>query len=353
MLWLIITTGKCNLKCDYCGGSYPNKFVPWNIKYDIEKLKELILKDNFPTVIFYGGEPLLNYKYIMNVMDNIKKARFGIQTNGLLVKLLPEEYWKRINVALLSIDGREEINDKHRGKGAYNKVINAVKYLKEINPNIETIARMTVTKDSDIYEEVMHLIKLKLFDKIHWQLDVIWDEKWDFNSWAENSYLPGLKKLMEYFLDGLRNGRLIKIIPFLGILSAHYHQGFIGYPCGAGYKSVTVSSDGRILSCPIAVRENWSVLGYVNKGFNLIKDPLPDYCKNCDLKRYCGGRCLYMHMEPYWGKEGFISVDNINKKYIKMVLSIIPEVDNLIKNGIISLDSLYYDPTLDSTEVIP
>ncbi|MFP3227763.1 MAG: TIGR04084 family radical SAM/SPASM domain-containing protein [Caldisphaera sp.] len=353
MLWIVITTGECNLKCDYCGGSFPKEIVPWKVNYDVENLKKLIEKDKYPTVIFYGGEPLLNYKFIEKVIDSLGNARFGIQTNGLLVKLLPKDYWKKISVALLSIDGRQEINDKHRGRGTYKKVIESAKYIKDINPNIETIARMTVTKDSNIYEEVIHLIKLGLFDKIHWQLDVIWSGKWDFTSWAKNNYLPGLKRLIEFFVESLRKGKIIKIIPFIGILSAHYYQGYIGSPCGAGYKSVTILSDGRILSCPIAVREKWAELGDIYNGYKLLEDPLPDYCKKCELKRYCGGRCFYAHMESYWGEEGFIEIDEVNKEYIRMVLSIIPEVNQLIKNGIIKMGDLYYDPTADSTEVIP
>ncbi|MGC8566484.1 MAG: TIGR04084 family radical SAM/SPASM domain-containing protein [Caldisphaera sp.] len=353
MLWILTATGQCNLKCDYCGGSFPNNIVPWKINYDINKLKKLIEKDNNPIIIFYGGEPLLNPKFIIDVLNNINAKRFGIQTNGLLIKNLPNYYWKKINVALLSIDGRKEITDKHRGKGVYDNVIKSATYLKEINNKIETIARMTATKDTDIYLDVMHLIDLKIFDKIHWQLNVIWSKPWNFKEWAYENYLPGLKKLINYFLGQAMKGKLIKIIPILGLLSAHYFSGYIGSPCGAGYKSITVSSDGRILACPIAVREQWSVLGNVNSGYKLMQDPLPDVCKNCEFKRYCGGRCLYAYMEPYWDKEGFEIVDDVNKQYIKYVLSIIPKIDELIKDKVIDINDLYYDPTLDSTEVIP
>ncbi|MEM0131837.1 MAG: putative peptide-modifying radical SAM/SPASM domain-containing protein, partial [Saccharolobus sp.] len=39
MLWILMTTGKCNLRCNYCGGSFPRNVVPYEIKYDIYKLK--------------------------------------------------------------------------------------------------------------------------------------------------------------------------------------------------------------------------------------------------------------------------------------------------------------------------
>ncbi len=87
MLWLLFTTGACNLKCTYCGGSLDPRIVPWRVTYDIGLLKRLIEADDEAVVIFYGGEPLLNPGFIMKVMDNIRAKRFGIQTNGILVNL--------------------------------------------------------------------------------------------------------------------------------------------------------------------------------------------------------------------------------------------------------------------------
>lgn len=350
MLWLVLTTGKCNLTCDYCGGSFPKEIVPWKETYDVKKLKNAIERDPKATVIFYGGEPLLNPKFIMEVMDNVKARRWGVQTNSIGVRLLPERYWKRMNVALLSIDGREEITDKHRGRGVYKVVIKNAKYLKEIG--VETIARMAVTEDSDIYEEVIHLLSLGVFDKVHWQLNVIWSERWNFEDWAYRSYLPGVKKLIDYFISQLRQGKVVKIVPILGVLSAYFFKKYRGVACGAGYESISVTPDGRVLSCPIAVREKWAELGTLDS-FRLLDEPLPEECRSCEYKDYCGGRCLYTIKEKYWGEEGFKAVDDVTKEYLRNVLSIVPEVKELIQLGIIKLSDLYYDPTDDSTEVIP
>lgn len=349
----MFTTGYCNLKCDYCGGSFEPNVVPWKPKVDIEKLKKIIESDPHPVVIFYGGEPLANPKFIMSVMDNVNASRWGVQTNGTLVKLLPENYWRRIDVALLSIDGRREITDKHRGNGVYDKVVKNAKYLKDIGVK-ELIARMTVTEDSDIYEEVTHLLSLGLFDKIHWQLNVDWTEMWDVKTWAYKSYLPGIRKLTNLFLEELSQGKILKIIPILGVISAHYFQPYRGSPCGAGYKSVAIKTDGTIIACPIAVREEWAILGDVAKGFRLLEDPIPDdRCKRCEFLRYCGGRCLYASKEKFWGEEGFNIIDEINKEYLRIVLEIIPDIEKLLTKGVIKKEDLYYDPTEDSTEVIP
>jgi len=351
VLWLIFTSGKCNLACNYCGGSFDKAVVPWNVRYDLGKLKRMVEADPEATVIFYGGEPLSNPRFIVNFMDMVKADRYGIQTNGTMVRLLPERYWRRMDVALLSIDGREEVTDKHRGRGIHDRVVANAKYLRELG--VETIARMTVTEDTDIYLDVMHLLNLGIFEKVHWQLNVVWTDRWKVEEWANRVYLPGIRSLVRFFLENLRQGRIVKLIPILGVISAHFFEGYRGSPCGAGYNSVSVSTDGRILSCPIAVREKWAELGTVEGGFSRLHDPLPQECKVCEFNRYCGGRCLYASREKYWGEEGFREVDQVNKAYLREVLSIIPDVQALIKEGVVKLEDLRYDPTKDSTEVIP
>ena len=355
MLWLVFTTGACNLRCSYCGGSFNPRVVPWRISYDASRLKKLIEGDGEAVVIFYGGEPLLNPRFIMWMMDNVKASRWGIQTNGTLIGLLPESYWRRMDTVLLSIDGRREVTDANRGKGVYDAVVRALKRLKSIGVK-RIIARMTVTRLTDIYVDVTHLLNLG-FDLVHWQLDVIWDERWDVEDWARSSYLPGIRRLVDDFVNELKGGRVLGIVPILGILSAYLFKPYRGPPCGAGYRAVAVSTDGRILACPIAVREDWAVLGNVNGGFRLmnIEDELPEMCKACEYRPYCGGRCLYAvkEGERYWGSEGVRIVDWVTRETIREVLRIGPIVRDLINSGVVKPESLYYDPILDSTEVIP
>jgi putative peptide-modifying radical SAM enzyme len=353
VLWLIFTTGACNLRCTYCGGSFSPNIVPWRVTYNLEALKKLIEKDENATVIFYGGEPLLNPGFIMKVMDNVKVRRFGIQTNGTLINLLPRDYWERMDVVLLSIDGREEVTDANRGNGVYKRAMKAVSYLRDAGVK-RLIARMTVTQLTDIYTDVTHLLNLG-FDYVHWQLNVIWTEKWDVLDWAIRSYLPGIRRLVNLFLENARKGTVLGIVPILGILNAHFFTTYEGPPCGAGYKAVAISTDGRVLACPIAVREDWAVLGNVSTGFKLMSIELPDKCQKCEYRRYCGGRCLYAIMEEknYWGEDGVEAVDYITRETIREVLNIVPEIEQLMQQGIIKREQLIYDPTLDSTEVIP
>ena len=353
MLWMVYTTGRCNLKCSYCGGSIPEESMPWTPKYSAKDLKKLIEEDPDPTIIFYGGEPLLNPYFIIDVMDNIE-ARFGVQTNGTLPHLLPENYWRRMDTVLLSIDGVEWLTDKYRGKGVYQGVLSTAKWLSEFC-KCRRIARMTVTRDTCIYRDVVHLLELGPFTHVHWQLNVVWSSKWRFLEWAKNRYLRGIANLVQYMAEKLVVGKIPGIIPFLGVLTAEKTGGWGHVPCGAGLKSFSIATDGRILACPIAIGEKWAIVGNVWSGIKKVIRVgyvSPD-CLSCDYFKWCGGRCLYSLYERYWGDEGQKEICWVTKRTIDHILKLVPLIDRLNKKGIISWDEILYDPLQDSTEIIP
>jgi putative peptide-modifying radical SAM enzyme len=356
VLWFVITTGRCNLKCRYCGGSFSPKHSPWGVEYDVEELKRLLSSDPRPVVFFYGGEPLMNPGFIMRVMDEVKAARWGIQTNGTLAKSLPPEYWRRFDVVLLSIDGVEEVTDYYRGRGVYRAVVRALRWLKdEVKCGCEVVARMAVSRKSDIYRDVKHLLSLG-FDKVHWQLNAVWTDEWgpeEFSLWARQSYLPGIERLRDEFLEEARRGRLLGVVPFLSIYRALLLRPFDWVPCGAGRTAFAVNSDGRILACPIAVAEKWAYAGDVRSGPLKISFRLDDRCSRCEYRHVCGGRCLYTHYEKYWGEEGFEAVCEVTRATIRLLEERAEELRELIRLGVIKAEQLDYEPTLDSTEAIP
>ncbi|MEM0123407.1 MAG: TIGR04084 family radical SAM/SPASM domain-containing protein, partial [Conexivisphaerales archaeon] len=335
MLYLVFTTGACNLNCGYCGGSFERNVVPWKIKYDLNKLKAIIESDNEATVIFYGGEPLINYRYIMEVMDSVRAERWGIQTNGMLMHNIPEKYWKMMDVILLSIDGRKQVTDKARGLGVYDMVLKTLYNLKKMGSK-KIIARMVATEDTDIYIDAMHLLNLG-FDLVHWQLNVIWSKRWNFMKWANESYKPGISRLVNKFLIESKKGKAIGLVPILGVLTAYLYKPFEGVPCGAGYNAVAISTDGRILSCPIAVYEKWANIGHIKGGFKTTGSTISSMCVDCDVLPYCGGRCLYSINEGlgYWGRQGMQEVDEVTKFTVSEIIKIGPAIRELLNSGII------------------
>jgi len=361
MLWFIHTTSVCNLRCKYCGGSLPASHAPPLPRYSVEELVDFIERnDPSPIVFFYGGEPLLNTRLIEAVMDSLgNKALYGIQTNATLYRRLSEDYWARFTTVLLSIDGRESITDYWRGVGVYERVTEALLYLRGVRARrggpSRIIARMTATHTTNIYIDVMHLLQGLGFDKVHWQLNVVWSREWDLRGWADNSYLPGLVRLARWVSKRVE-ARLEKIVPFHGIVSALYNGGFNWPPCGAGKDAFAINTDGRILACPIAVSEKWATLGSLRQGYRPSSSSLlPEECRKCPYFPLCGGRCLYAQLErSYWSPRGLMEIEYVTKKTINIVLRYVtPAVEKSIEEGKLSLRELSYDPLVESTEVVP
>ena len=86
-------TDSCNLKCKYCGYGefYNNHDERHNQFLDFDKCKAIIEflvnlrktqlnigKSTKLTIGFYGGEPLLNFKLIKQVVDYVELNPYGI-----------------------------------------------------------------------------------------------------------------------------------------------------------------------------------------------------------------------------------------------------------------------------------
>lgn len=354
LLYFVLTTGECNLRCSYCGGSFPKEEVGWHTEYEPAKLKALLEGDGEATVAFYGGEPLMNASFVEGVMDAVNAKRYVIQTNGLLIKRLKRKYWMRMDAVLLSLDGREELTDRCRGNGVYAKVVRGGRDLKAMGYRGDLIARMAVTEQSDIFREVTHLAGLELFDHIHWQVDAGWSESWkDFDEWVEGSYKPGITRLLDYWLSELARGRVVGIVPFLGIMK-RLREGGPTPPCGSGSESYSVLPDGRVIACPIAYDAPWAGVGTLDG----LRRPLPRIgvtgkCRGCGLLRICGGRCLYFNREGFWGAEGFEKVCGITKFTIGAVSKAEGRVMESLARGGLAIDALDYPKFNNSTEIIP
>jgi len=322
--------------------------------YDPRILARLLAGDRDSTVAFYGGEPLMNAPFVEKVMDRVEAKRFVIQTNGLLWKRLEVKYWKRMDAVLLSLDGREWLTDQYRGRGVYGQALQAGRELKAQGYKGDLIARMAVSESSDIFEEVAHLCSLGLFDHIHWQLDVGWSDSWaDFSGWAERSYKPGILRLLDYWVSAMEGGKLLGIVPFLGILK-RMREGGPTPPCGSGSEACAVLPNGRITACPIAYDAAWADLG----GLEGVKKPLPTIeiggdCKGCGLLRICGGRCLYFNREGLWGPEGFRKVCDITKFTIGAITDAAGRVAEAMERSGLPLRLLDYPRFNNSTEIIP
>jgi putative peptide-modifying radical SAM enzyme len=298
--------------------------------------------DPNPIIAFYGGEPLLSIPTIRQILTTIPATQFILTTNGYNIEKLGSNIHK-LDTILLSVDGRPEITDTYRGKGCSNQIHQALTHLQNNNYTGELIARMTVSKQTDIYQDVNYL--LTLFPYVHWQLDVVWSSLWtlqEFNTWKESSYKPGIKKLITQFNQALQQNHLQGIIPFLGIITRMLHGG-TGLPCQAGSHSFTITTDGNILACPIAPDFKWNHLGTIQKHSTITIDTP---CTDCEIYPECGGRCLFSYKERLWGPNGFTSICDCTQYLVH-------ELRKHKKLYQHHADQFHYPPYNNTTEIIP
>jgi len=368
MFYHLITTNKCNLNCKYCcekAFDEPEEFpeemacLNNNIEYTLKDLTEFLKNDKNPTITFYGGEPLLNPKYIMQVMDNFPNVRFMMQTNGLLLKVLPSKYLNKFHTLLISIDGNEKTTDYYRGNGVYKKVMENIKHLKNNSFCGELIARMTI-EDQNIYDSVLHLLKNVdfCFTSVHWQIDAnFWFNDWknrDFKKWVNENYLPNVKKLVDFWITEMKRGTVIKLYPFLGITNTLLFGEDLGkLKCGAGHENFAIQTDGNISPCPIMMGMKKYYLGNIKTS----KTPktliiLAERCKKCKILDICGGRCMYSNILNPWPKDQTKLVCKTVKTTVSLLKSKIPTIKKLIEQGIIYKKNFLYEK-YNGAEIIP
>ncbi len=148
----IILTDVCNLRCSYCAvkniadknhviDTYSlskekyTKFVKEYVSYAISH------NISDPEFIFYGGEPLLNWSALIEIVELINTTanstitpKYTVVTNGTLLTedkiIFCKEH--KINIGL-SVDGPRSITDMTRkaenGMGAYPMIIHAMELL--------------------------------------------------------------------------------------------------------------------------------------------------------------------------------------------------------------------------------
>jgi len=368
MYYHILMSEACNSECRYCYKKSMEEFdngldkkfkfdfsSPESSTVDIKKLKKFLLKDKDAVLVFYGGEPLMEIEKIRRIMDEIH-IPFRMQTNGKLLDKLPAKYVNRIKRILISLDGDKKRTDFNRGEGTYDKVISNLNLIKENGYNGEIIARMTISQEHpDIYEQVLSLIKAG-FTSIHWQIDAGF-YKFDYNyekfKTFSEEYNKSVSRLIEYWINEMKKGNVIRIYPFIAIIDSLLKGESTGLRCGAGYEGYAISTDGKVVACPIMnCIEDFKAGDLNSEPKELKKFDVGGKCKTCNYLSLCGGRCLYSNKAELWPEKGTEQICNTIKHLIDELKAKLPKIKDLIDQKIISKKQFTYEKYF-GPEIIP
>ena len=169
--WAILVdpTSACNLHCIGCwAAEYGNKL---NLSY--EELDDIINQANALGCHFFlytGGEPLVRKDDLIRLCEAHPDSMFSAFTNATLIDEAFADEMLRVKnfVPAISAEGFEESTDSRRGKGTYQKIMNAMKILKEKKLPFGISACYTSANVHDVGSE-------EYFDKmIEWGAKFCW-----------------------------------------------------------------------------------------------------------------------------------------------------------------------------------
>ena len=310
----------CNLRCKYCFASTGDfgkgrKLMPFEVgKAAIDFLLEKSVGRENLEVDFFGGEPLMNFDVVKQIVEYArskeeeyhKNFRFTITTNGMLLDDDTIDYInKEMYNVVLSIDGRKEVNDRMRvrvdGSGCYDRILPKFKKLVDGRGDKEYYVRGTYTKyNLDFSEDVMHLYEAG-FDEISVEPVIESpEEAYAITEEDLDQIYAEYDKLVDRIGAIRKNGKHINFFHFMidldqGPCVIKRLRG-----CGSGNEYVSITPDGDIYPCHQFVGHDEYKMGNIEEGTfnNDIKKEFAGChvyskpaCQECLARFYCSGGC--------------------------------------------------------------
>ena len=362
MEYILFLTYQCNQNCAYCFAKnlvHNEKKNKSSItRENVEQICEYIEKDIETnnhidnSIVFFGGEPSLVPDIIMDIMKRTSNLglKYSIYTNGLLLDKLPKTLLEELNSILVAIDGDKDVHETYKPIGSYDKILSNVKAIKD-KTNAQTVARITMEENSNIYHSVKNL--LDHFDYVHWQ--IVNKESFDAPIKLIDNYTVNVNKLFVEWLEALDTGTVLNIIPFnrivLALLSEDKSNSF---KCGCGSSIQAIDIYGNIYLCDEYIENPDNAIGNIRDNkYDLIcfrsHNELFDDCAKCTISSICSGRCRKLletqspnHVRVYCA---------LTKVLIDMISLSLAEIKQIISVRKIDLSRLHTE--IYDTEIIP
>ena len=307
----VILTNACNLSCTYCYEQHNKDYGRFTVE-SLRKAWDWLLTVNNRSnkeFQFFGGEPLIHKKLILDFMDsdpdhfqdmfdNGKQQLMSICTNGLLMdKTFIDEYFSRsYTSALISLDTtRAEIDHRQIGQEEINKLLDHIDYI-PLSAKLDrrVVVRCTLSQEAAPYmnEFIDEIYKRGIRQMIVHPL--ILDSTRGFISWQPEQW------------QGLHNDILMNLDKYFD-LQIKFVEG-IGKKkesnCMVGSDMIAIDASGDFSGCYFFTNmktdgTGHTILGNVfndlvytdrYKSFQKIYNEMfetEEQCRSCDYRQAC------------------------------------------------------------------
>jgi uncharacterized protein len=316
MALTILPTRGCNFGCIYCyEQDRPN--VLMNEQTEKAIVKFVCSNSNLKrlSVVWYGGEPLLNFDSMVRLTKMFKQLNIEysakIVSNGYLLTKEKADLMKDLAIRNIQItfDGSEEIHNQRRfllgGQPTYRKIMDNLKYLLSINKEITIDIRTNIDRrNKDDYNKFYQDFKSEINDKRvtmypGFVSDLLSSEcvSPEFNI-SEGGYKA------QFILD---------IFDKYGIEIKSFLPKYRRHSCVASkYFAFVIGPEGELYKCWRMVGNQKEAIGNVNDGsFDMVKFSkyligadytLDSKCLHCEFITLCGGGCPLVRMRNKYEK---------------------------------------------------
>ena len=310
----------CNLNCSYCfasQGKFHGERAVMSFEVGKQALDFLIAhsgKRKNLEVDFFGGEPLMNFQVIKDLVAYAreqeklynKNFRFTLTTNGVLIDDDVIDFCNReMSNVVLSLDGRKEIHDRYRvdyaGNGSWEKIVPKFQKLVKARGGKNYYIRGTFTHaNPDFLKDIQVMLDLG-FTELSMEPVVCSEDSPERLTEEDIQIVCGeYEKLAELMIERRREGK-----PFTFY---HYMIDLAGGPCvykrisgcGSGTEYMAVTPWGDLYPCHQFVGEERFRLGdiftgvtntEVRKEFESCNVYAHEECRTCWARLYCSGGC--------------------------------------------------------------
>jgi len=322
----MLVTQSCNLRCNYCLGDNPGYMNCQTMNLDtakkaLEKAAQSMLPNGKIQVIYFGGEPLLNWKLIkqcIEYIDNDLKNRFDVKFKNHVttnLTLLPEDFIdlaiKHDISVLVDIDGDKNIHNKMRpektGKGSYDTIMKNLEKISKSSIYYELRATVTSDNVNHIRDISNHHSNLNPAACAFPTLIPVDSEGNPISSDLYPNPDTFSKGLKDVILD---NKFDLSCVCPSNVISARMLRGeFVIYGCGMILgNTAVINYDGDVYPCIYFVGQKDFLLGNIKESNNPLSqknwydkfyskhesklhvDNLEE-CKDCSIRYLCGGGC--------------------------------------------------------------
>lgn len=328
-----VTMG-CNMRCGHCGSSctsgLPDELTTDEALVLIDQIADLGLR----WITLSGGEPLMRSDLPLLVQKfTLCGVIVNIITNGWFIDEAIADRLKKsgVSTVAISIDGTEKIHDEIRMKGSFERIVKAVKILKNARINVGAVTTVS-TKNIDILPQMRRMlidmgvnlwqIQLaqpmgNLKERPEWvcapkEIDTIIDFCYD--TWLEGKINIRPADCIGYYSQ---KERIIRQKPEA--------SGSIWGGCNAGLRNFGILQNGDILGCTSirdksfiegnirekSLSEIWSDPNSFSWRRKAVKDQLCGDCAICSYGSRCLGGCPNVRLTMY----NDINADNLYCSY--------------------------------------